>query len=67
MGCANVLGFARFGFKKTADSNRRAPMSNNSSRGLDDLHKAVAGGPGVLIRQLQPEDAALYPEFLRAT
>jgi acetyltransferase len=31
---------------------------------LSELHETIRGGERVLIRQLRPEDMALYPEFL---
>ena len=31
---------------------------------MSELHETIRGGERVLIRQLRPEDMALYPEFL---
>jgi GNAT superfamily N-acetyltransferase len=32
---------------------------------LSELHETIRGGERVLIRQVRPEDMALYPDFLR--
>jgi len=40
-------------------------MPHKSDLGLAELHETIRGGGRVLIRRAWPEDAALYPNFLR--
>src|SRR5215472_3264428 len=42
-----------------------APMPDQGDFGLSELHETIRGGERVLIRQVRPEDMALYPDFLR--
>jgi RimJ/RimL family protein N-acetyltransferase len=41
-----------------------APMSNKGDLALSELHATIPGGERVLIREVRPEDMALYPDFL---
>jgi RimJ/RimL family protein N-acetyltransferase len=41
-------------------------MSDKKDFNLRELHETIRGGERVLIRRVQPEDMALYPDFLRA-
>jgi len=38
-------------------------MPDKGTAGLNELHETVRGGERVLIRQVRPEDKALYPDF----
>src|SRR5438132_14320270 len=40
-------------------------MPKKDDPGSGELHETARGGERVLIRALQPEDMALYPDFLR--
>lgn len=40
-------------------------MPHKSDLGLSESHEMIRGGERVLIRQARPEDAALYPNFIR--
>ena len=40
-------------------------MPDTGNFGLSELHETLRGGERVLVRQVRPEDAALYPDFLR--
>ncbi|MGA8225811.1 MAG: hypothetical protein WCA55_04720, partial [Xanthobacteraceae bacterium] len=39
-------------------------MPDQGDFGLSELHETIRGGERVLIRQVRPEDMALYPDFL---
>ncbi|HKN08364.1 MAG TPA: GNAT family N-acetyltransferase [Pseudomonadota bacterium] len=39
-------------------------MSNKGDLALSELHATIPGGERVLIREVRPEDMALYPDFL---
>lgn len=39
-------------------------MADEGDFGLSELHETIRGGERVLIRQVRPEDMALYPDFL---
>jgi acetyltransferase len=41
-----------------------APMPENGDLGSREVHQTVVGGERVLIRRAQPEDVALYRDFL---
>src|SRR5436190_5982008 len=41
-----------------------ASMPNKDDSGLSELHETIWGGDRVLVRRVQPEDVALYPDFL---
>jgi acetyltransferase len=40
-------------------------MPDRGDFGLSESHEMIWGGERVLIRQARPEDAALYPDFIR--
>src|SRR5665811_2143466 len=42
----------------------RCRLNRQGDLGLSELHETIRGGERVLIRQLRPEDMAVYPEFL---
>jgi acetyltransferase len=48
----------------TAEGAQVASMPNQGDFGLNELHETIRGGERVLIRQVRPEDTALYPDFL---
>src|ERR1700693_2960683 len=39
-------------------------MPDKGNFGLSELHEKIRSGERVLIRQVRPEDMALYPDFL---
>src|SRR6516164_7271931 len=50
-------------FRKRSDAHV-PPAPDNERPGLSERHETVRGGEHVLIRAVQPEDMALYADFL---
>ena len=50
-------------FRKRSDAHV-PPAPDNERPGLSERHETVRGGEHVLIRAVQPEDMALYTDFL---